>query len=59
MDWKGLFGEILEAVVKHNKRKADTDKPDYYLNQKKQLWYGMMNRIDGKEPEDEKERMEE
>ena len=36
MDLKALFAEILDAVVRHNKRKADTDKPNYYLNQKKQ-----------------------
>ncbi len=53
MDLKALFAEILDAVVRHNKRKADTDKPNYYLNQKKQLWYGMMNRIDGTEPKDD------
>ncbi len=45
----GLLAEILNAVVQHNKKKVKTEKPDYYLNQKKQLWYGMMNRVDGDE----------
>ncbi|MBQ3269000.1 MAG: hypothetical protein IJH09_03670 [Clostridia bacterium] len=47
----GLLAEILNAVVQHNKKKVRTEKPDYYLNQKKQLWYGMMNRVDGDEGE--------
>ena len=47
----GLLAEILNAMVQHNKKKVRTEKPDYYLNQKKQLWYGMMNRVDGDENE--------
>lgn len=43
----GLLAEILNAVVNHERRKVRTQKPDYYLNQKKQLWYAMMNRVDG------------
>ena len=54
MDLKALFAEILDAVVRHNKRKADTDKPNYYLNQKKQLWYGMMNQVDDAQDEAQK-----
>ena len=46
MDLKGLLAEILNAVVNHERDKVKTQKPDYYLNQKKQLWYGMMNRVD-------------
>ena len=46
MDLKGLLAEILNAVVNHERNKVMTQKPDDYLNQKKQLWYGMMNRVD-------------
>lgn len=42
----GLLAEILNAVVNHERKKVKTNKPDYFLNQKKQLWYGMMNRVD-------------
>lgn len=48
----GLLAEILNAVVKHEKDKAATEKPDYYLNQKKQLWYGMMNRLEPDEKDE-------
>ena len=47
---KGLLAQILNAVVNHEKHKVRTQKPDYYLNQKKQLWYGMMNQVDGDDP---------
>jgi len=46
MNLKNLLSEILHAVVNHERDKVRTQKPDYYLNQKKQLWYGMMNRVD-------------
>ena len=46
MNVRNLLSEILEAVVNHERNKVRTQKPDYYLNQKKQLWYGMMNRVD-------------
>ena len=46
MDLTGLLAEILNAVVNHERNKVKTQKPDDYLNQKKQLWYGMMNRVD-------------
>ena len=51
MNVKGLLAEILNAVVNHERKKVSTQKPDYYLNQKKQLWYGLMNRVD--DPVDE------
>ena len=50
MNLRELLAEILHAVVNHERSKVRTQKPDYYLNQKKQLWYGMMNRVD--DPED-------
>lgn len=51
----GLLAEILNAVVNHERKKVKTSKPDYYLNQKKQLWYGLMNSLD----EDDGQRAEE
>ena len=49
----GLLAEILDAVVKHERKKVKTSKIDYYLNQKKQLWYGLMNSLDGEIEETE------
>ena len=54
MNVKGLLAEILNAVVNHERNKVKTQKPDDYLNQKKQLWYGMMNRVDDAEDEAQK-----
>lgn len=42
----GLLAEILDAVVKHNRKKASEYKHDSILEQKKQLWYWMMNVVD-------------
>ena len=50
MKKNGLLAEILNAVVSHEKNKVRTEKPDYYLNQKKQLWYGLMNQVDEDAP---------
>ena len=47
MKKNGLLAEILDAVVNYERKKVKTSKPDYYLNQKKQLWYGLMNSLDG------------
>ena len=55
MKVRGLLEEILNAVVNHERNKVRTEKPDYYLNQKKQLWYGMMNRVDDAPDEDGKQ----
>ena len=49
----GLLAEIIDAVVKHERKKVKTSKIDYYLNQKKQLWYGLMNSLDGEPDESE------
>ena len=54
MNLKGLLTEILNAVVKHERDKVRTQKRDDYLNQKKQLWYGLMNRVDDAEDGGEK-----
>ena len=50
----GLLAEILNAVVNHERRKVKTEKPDEFLNQKKQLWYGLMNQVDD-DPDDKKQ----
>ena len=44
-----FFAEALRAVVAHHKKKVREDPPDYFLNQKKQLWYGMMSIVDSDE----------
>ena len=54
MNVRNLLSEILEAVVNPERNKVRTQKPDYYLNQKKQLWYGMMNRVDDGEDDGQK-----
>ena len=54
MKLKNLLSEILHTVVNHERNKVRTQKPDYYLNQKKQLWYGMMNRVDDGEDDGQK-----
>ena len=54
MNLKNLLSEILHTVVNHERDKVRTQKPDYYLNQKKQLWYGMMNRVDDAEDDAQK-----
>ena len=54
MNLKGLLAEILNAVVDHERDKVRTQERDDYLNQKKQLWYGMMNRVDDAEDGGEK-----
>ena len=54
MNLKNLLSEILHTVVNHERNKVRTQKPDYYLNQKKQLWYGMMNQVDDAQDEAQK-----
>lgn len=46
MKKNGLLAEILNAVIEYNRRKVRDSKPDRFLNQKKQLWFGMMNIVD-------------
>ena len=54
MNVKSLLAEILNAVFSHERDKVKTQKPDVYLNQRKQLWYGLMNRVDDAEDGGEK-----
>ncbi len=52
----GLLAGIIQAVVNEEKKKAASGKtPDIVFNQKKQLWYLLMNQIDGAPPQAEKE----
>ena len=44
-----FFAQALRAVVAQQKKKVRENPPDYFLNQKKQLWYCMMNAVDGEE----------
>ena len=50
----GLFASILQAVIEEEKKKVATKRPDIAFNQKKQLWYMLMNQIDS-EPDDGEE----
>ena len=43
----GLLAGIHRAVVEEEKKKVAEKQPDIVYNQKKQLWYMMMNQIDG------------
>ena len=47
----GFFAEALRAVVEHRKKKAREGNPNYFLDQKKQLWYAMMYAVDKEEDE--------
>ena len=42
----GFLAEALCAVVEHHKKKARKGNPNYFLDQKKQLWYAMMYAVD-------------
>lgn len=44
-----FFAQALRAVVAQQKKKVRENPPDYFLNQKKQLWYGMMSIVDSDE----------
>lgn len=44
--WSGFIHEAANAIVEHNKKKIREGRIDYYLNQKKQLWYTLMTAID-------------
>ena len=52
MKKEGLLSEILNAIVRHERDKAG--KESDILHQKKQLWYGLMNQIDGDTEDKEK-----
>ena len=54
MKLRELFKEIMNAVVGHERKKA-REGGNEILNQKKTLWYGLMNQIDEEQYEEEKE----
>jgi len=49
----GFFASILQAAVEEEKKKYAAKKPNWYTDQKKQLWYMLMNQIDGNEDAEE------
>ena len=46
----GFLASVLRAAVEEEKKKVAEKPPDIVFNQKKQLWYMLMNQID-KEPD--------
>ncbi|MBQ8075708.1 MAG: hypothetical protein IJ237_06960 [Oscillospiraceae bacterium] len=48
----GFLAAILQAAVEEEKKKYADKKPNWYTDQKKQLWYMLMNQVD-KEPDTE------
>ena len=47
----GFLAGALCAIVEHHKKKAREGNPNYFLDQKKQLWYAMMYAVDKEEDE--------
>ena len=54
----GLVAGILEALVEEGRKKVAEKRPDIAYNQKKQLWYLMMNQIDGQPNPEKKEQQD-
>ncbi|GEM_PF-4178942 len=53
MKLRELFREIMNAVVRHERKKAREGGGEI-LNQKKTLWYGLMNQVDEEQGKEEK-----
>ena len=53
MKLRELFEEIMNTVVGHERKKA-REGGNEILNQKKTLWYGLMNQVDEEKDEEEK-----
>lgn len=49
----GLFSQLLKATVEEEKKKYANKPPDIFTNQKKQMWYFLMNQVDGPQVENE------
>ena len=49
----GLFSQLLKATVEEEKKKYANKPPDLFTNQKKQMWYFLMNQIDGSQEDPE------
>lgn len=43
----GLFAEVVRALVAEEQKKYANKTPNWITDQKKQLWYLMMNQVDG------------
>lgn len=50
----GIFSQLLKATVEEEKKRYANSPPDLFTNQKKQMWYFLMNQIDGTEEEKDK-----
>ena len=48
----GLMGKLLTAMVEEEKEKAKNKQPDWFMNEKKGMWYMLMNQIDSLPEED-------
>ena len=42
----GFLASVLRSVVEEEKKKVTEKRPDIAFNQKKQLWYMLMNQVD-------------
>lgn len=42
----GFFASLLKATVEEEKKKYAETPPDIFTNQKKQMWYFLMNQVD-------------
>ena len=49
MKKNGFFSQLIKATVEEEKKKYAGTQPDIFTNQKKQMWYFLMNQIDGAE----------
>lgn len=47
MKKNGLFASLVRGVVEEEKQKYADRPPEPFMNEKKQLWYFLMNQIDG------------
>lgn len=52
----GLLGQLIKATVEEEKKKYAGKEPDIFTNQKKQMWYFLMNQIDGAQNSDDGKR---
>jgi len=49
----GLLAKYITTTVKKEKRKSRTRPVIPFVGEKKQMWYFLMNQIDGTPPEDD------
>ncbi len=48
----GLLAKYIQKTVEKEKRKSRTRPAIPFVGEKKQMWYFLMNQIDGTAPED-------